>query len=360
MTMAEQKGKGEQPENQEKMRALQRKAQEEITELMLLQTNDMTFGQFTVSEWQDNILTLMTEQLQKHMTTEQQLQTDLFGEPYVTIACDEVGGKNHKAMVLKEARGLREKVFSYRWVSPKTHRTIETSGVIVTTIHDDKGTNNITLNFNKWAIPFLIYYGKGVGGTWFSKNVSLQLRGDKTKRLYRVICSQRDKTEFYYSIKQFREDFMIGDSYTNASIKKHILDPARDRIKESNADVWFDYEMITRYPKNNGRKPMADTIVFHIKTTKATNGTSQHERNATVHRWLMIAFDHDLFKVEKAWNVVLNSSRLGEIYNRLVYWEDQISAGNMTTPHVKNSFKKLLRDDFNLTFDEQKGKKKGY
>ena len=83
MTMAEQKGKGEQPENQEKMRALQRKAQEEITELMLLQTNDMTFGQFTVSEWQDNILTLMTEQLQKHMTTEQQLQTDLFGEPYV-------------------------------------------------------------------------------------------------------------------------------------------------------------------------------------------------------------------------------------------------------------------------------------
>lgn len=350
-----------QPENQEKMRALQRKAQEEITELMLLQTNDMTFGQFTVSEWQDNILTLMTEQLQKHMTTEQQLQTDLFGEPYVTIACDEVGGKNNKAKVLKEARGLREKVFSYRWVSPKTHRTIETSGVIVTTIHDDKGTNNVTLNFNKWAIPFLIYYGKGVGGTWFSKNVSLQLRGDKTKRLYRVICSQRDKTDFYYSIKQFREDFMIGDSYTNASIKKHILDPARDRIKESNADVWFDYEMITRYPKNNGRKPMADTIVFHIKTTKATNGTSQHERNATVHRWLMIAFDHDLFKVEKAWNVVLNSSRLDEIYNRLVYWEDQVSAGKMTTPHVKNSFKKLLRDDFNLTFDEQKkGKKKGY
>ena len=349
-----------QPENQEKVRALQRKAQEEITELMLLQTNDMTFGQFTVSEWQDNILTLMTEQLQKHMTTEQQLPTDLFGEPYVTIKCDEVGGKNHKAMVLKEARGLREKVFSYRWVSPKTHRTIETSGVIVTTIHDDKGTNNITLNFNKWAIPFLIYYGKGVGGTWFSKNVSLQLRGDKTKRLYRVICSQRDKTEFYYSIKQFREDFMIGDSYTNASIKKHILDPARDRIKESNSDVWFDYEMITRYPKNNGRKPMADTIVFHIKTTKATNGTSQHERNATVHRWLMIAFDHDLFKVEKAWDVVLNSSRLDEIYNRLVYWENQVSAGQMTTPHVKNSFKKLLRVDLNLTFDEQKGKKKGY
>ena len=346
MTMAEQKEKGGLPTLKDN--------------IMLVQTNNVTFGQFTVSEWQDNILTLMNEQLQKYMTNEQHLQTDLFGEPYVTIKCDEVGGQNNKAKVLKEARDLMNKVFSFRWVEPQNHKTIETTGVIITTIHNVVGTNTVTLCFNRWAIPFLLYYGKGVGGTWFSKNIALQLRGDKTKRIYKILCSQRDQTTYYYPIKQFREDFMIGDSYTNASIKKHILDPARDRIKESNSDVWFDYEMITRYPKNNGRKPMADTIVFHIKTTKATNGTAQHERNATVHRWLMIAFDHDLFKVEKAWDVVLNSSRLDEIYNRLVYWENQVSAGQMTTPHVKNSFKKLLRVDLNLTFDEQKGKKKGY
>ena len=334
--MEEQKGK----ENLAK--------RDEIKEQMLLQTNNMTFGQFTVSEWQDNILTLINEQLQRHMTNEQPFPTDLFGEPYVTIRCDEVGGKNNKTKVLKEARGLREKVFSYRWVSKKNHRTIETSGVIITTIHDDVGSNNVTLNFNKWAIPFLIYYGQGVGGTWFSKNVSLQLRGDKTKRIYRILCSQRDKTEYYYSINQFRKDFQIAESYTNGSIKKHILDPARDRIKESNSDIWFDYEMITRYPKNNGRKPMADTIVFHIKTTSATDGTPQKERNAVVYRWLSIALDYDAYRLEQAWNILLQSPRLDEIYNRLVYWENQIAIGKMTTPHVKNSFKKLLKVDFNI------------
>lgn len=321
---------------------------DEIKEMMLLQTNDMTFGQFTVSEWQDNILTLMTEQLQKHMTNKQVLPTDLFGEPYVRIKCDEVGGKNNKAKVLKEARGLREKVFSYRWVSPNTHRTIKTSGVIVTTIHEDTGTNYITLNFNKWAIPFLIYYGKGVGGTYFLKNVSLQLRGDKTKRIYRIICSQQDKTEYFYSINQFKKDFQLSDDYTNSQIKQKILDPARDRIKESNSDVWFDYEMITRYPKNNGRKPMADTIVFYIKTTKATNGTPQSLRNALVYRWISMAVEHDGYRLQHAWDIVLKSPRLDEIYNRLVYWENQIAIGKMTTPHVKNSFKKLLKVDFNI------------
>lgn len=321
---------------------------DEIKDLMLLQTNNVTFGQFTVSEWQDNILTLMNEQLQRHMTNEQELQTDLFGEPYVTIKADEVGGKNNKTKVLKEAKDLMNKVFSFRWVSPKTHRTIETTGIIITTIHNDVGTNNVTLNFNKWAIPFLLYYGKGVGGTWFAKNVALQLRGDKTKRIYKILCSQRDKTEYYYPIAKFREDFQIGSSYTNSSIKKHILDPARDRIKESNADVWFDYELITRYPKNNGRKPMADTIVFYIKSTKNTDGTPQKVRNAVVYRWLTTALDYNAYAIDQAWEIVFKSPRLDEVYNRLVYWEDQISAGKMTSKHVKNSFKKLLAQDFNI------------
>lgn len=319
-----------------------------IKELMLLQPSSMTFGQFSVTEWQDNILTLINEKLQKHMTNERPLSVDLFGEPYVTIKCDEVGGRNNKGKVLKEARDLMKKVFTFRWVSSNNHRNMESSGVIITTIHNDVGTNNVTLNFNKWAIPFLIYYGKGVGGTFYKKNIALSLRGDKTKRIYKIICSQRDMTEFYYPIKKFREDFQIATSYTNATIKKHILDPARDRIKESDSDVWFDYDMITRYPLNNGRKPMADTIVFHIKTTHAIDGTPQNERNGFVWRWLNIALEYDGQKVESAFNAVLQSPRLDDFYNRLVYWDDQIGNGQKTTEHVKNAIRKVLRDDFNI------------
>lgn len=325
------------------------KEKDSIKDLMLLQPSNMTFGQFSVSEWQDNILTLINEKLQKHMTNECPVSTDLFGEPYVTIKCDEVGGKNHKSMVLKEARDLMKKVFTFRWVSPNNHRTIETSGVIITTIHNDVGTNYVTLNFNKWAIPFLIYYGKGSGGgTYYKKSIALALRGDKTKRIYKIICSQADQTEYYYPLKQLREDFELAATYTNSQIKQKILDKARDRIKESGSDVWFDYEMITRYPKNNGRKPMADTVVFHIKTTRLTGGTQQRQRNEFVHRWLGIALDFDGYRTEQAFKVVFESPRLDDIYNRLVYWDNQIASGEMTTEHVKNIIRKVLRDDFKL------------
>ena len=64
-----------------------------INDLILLQPKSVTFGQYDISEWQENILTLITESLQKHLTKEKPLNTDLFGEPYVIVKCDEAGGQ---------------------------------------------------------------------------------------------------------------------------------------------------------------------------------------------------------------------------------------------------------------------------
>ena len=93
---------------------------------------------------------------------------------------------------------------------------------------------------------------------------------------------------------------------------------------------------------------MADTVVFHIKTTRLTGGTQQQQRNEFVHRWINIALDYDGYKVEQAFKVVFESPRLDDIYNRFVYWDNQIANGDKTTEHVKNSIRKMLRDDFKL------------
>ena len=77
-----------------------------------------------------------------------------------------------------------------------------TGGSVITNIHNIKGTNQIMVNLNPWAIPFLIYYGVGVGGTRYSKGLALGLRGNYTKRIYKIICSQRDRREYYYAISQ--------------------------------------------------------------------------------------------------------------------------------------------------------------
>ena len=63
-------------------------------EVMLIQPNNVTFGQYSVTEWQENLLTLISDQIQQHMTREKQLPKDLFNQPVVEIKCDEAGGKN--------------------------------------------------------------------------------------------------------------------------------------------------------------------------------------------------------------------------------------------------------------------------
>lgn len=65
-------------------------------EIMLIQPNNVTFGQYNISEWQENMLTLISDKIQKHMTREEELPRDLFNQPYVTIRCDEAGGKTTK------------------------------------------------------------------------------------------------------------------------------------------------------------------------------------------------------------------------------------------------------------------------
>lgn len=319
-----------------------------INDLILLQPKSVTFGQYDISEWQENILTLITESLQKHMTKEKPLNTDLFGEPYVVVKCDEAGGTNNKAKVIASAKDLISKVFSFQWKS-KNGKNVKSTGTIITTIHDVEGSNNLTINFNKWAIPFLLYYGEGSGGGLFSKNIALTLRGNMTKRIYKMISAYKDKTYYEYPIGTFRKDFNVSKSYSNYLIGKKILEPAMKRIKESNSDVWFDYELKTKYKQNNGRKPKADTIVFHIKTTAATQGTDQFRRNETIRRWVDIAFDHPTDnKTITTTDKIISSDKCDMFFNKCIYYDDQITAGNMTTQHVKNTLRKILRDEFNI------------
>jgi len=319
-------------------------------EIMMIVPNNVTFGEYHLTAWQENILTLIGHKLQKYMTREQDIPRDLFNQPYVSVLCDEAAGKNHKAELKKEILDLCKKPFKFTWLHD-AHQTRETGGVIITTYHDLKGTNEIQLVFNVWAIPFLIYYGVGVGGTRYSKVIALKLRGNYTKRIYKIICSQQDRNEYYYDLKKFRKDLGISDKYTNACIERQVLKPSAERIKASGSQVWFEYKMICKTP-TPGRKPKSDTIVFRIKTAhpRETGGERFNEYNY-VYNWIKRAMgypttDIALTAVEK----ITSSGRLKEVYERICYWDDQVVKGEKTTQHASNSLLKMLREDFNVTY----------
>ena len=322
---------------------------ETMDEIMLIQPNNITFGQYAISEVQENILTLIIDAIQDYVTNKKELPRDLFNQPYVEIVCDEAKGSNSKGQVKKAVQDMFKKEFAFNWVHPEIHKTVETTGTIVYNMHDIKGSNRIVINFNLWAVPFLLYFGVGVGGTRFSKTIALKLRGNYTKRIYKIISRWKDKTHFEYRISDFRKDLNISESYDNSAIKKKILSVSKERIQESGSDIWFDYKFVCKHPVK-GRKPKDDTIIFEIKTLHPQKaGGKQYEVYSYVYSWMSTCFN--AFKSSKALDVTEKLTELGElktVHDRACYYDDKISTGEMTTEHAKNALKKMLREQFNI------------
>lgn len=319
-----------------------------IKDIMLVQPNNVTFGQYELNAIQEDVLTLVIDAIQHQITHTKELPKDLFNQPYVEIVCDEAGGKNNKAKIKKAVKAMFYKTFTFNWVHPEIHKTIESTGSIITTLHDIKGTNKLIVNFNPWAIPFLVYYGIGVGGTRFNKSIALSLKGNYNKRIYKIISRWKDKANFEYKIAKFRKELKIPDTYTNKDIRVRILESSKTKIKAANADVWFDYKMICKYPKS-GVKPKADTIIFYIKTLNPEKaGGEQLQIYQYVYYWLKKCFGETS---EKAINYTDKLKELGElkkVFNRAAYYNEQIQKGEKTEKHAINSLKKMLRDQYKL------------
>jgi plasmid replication initiation protein len=329
---------------------------DKIDQIMLMQPNNVTFGQYSVNAIQENILTLIVDALQQHERKTKLIQTDLWGQPTITMVCDEAAGMNNKNAVKFALHDLTKKTFSFKWVHPNMGKIVETTGVIVTTWHDLKGSNRIELTLNVWAIPFLVYYGVGVGGTRFDKAIALTLSGEYTKRIYKMIRRWYDKPSFKYDIEKFRKELSIPNSYDNNKIENIILKTSAEKIKESGSETWFEYELTCERPIKR-RKPKADTIIFKIRNRKPieTKGEN-HNQYMFVYRWLSDCWD--TMKSSKAREIADELNNIGElekVYKRCCYWDDLITSGKrdkagqaMTKAKAVNSLKKMLREDFKL------------
>lgn len=325
------------------------KADDMLKEVMLMQPNNLTFAQYSLTPIQENVLTLVVDALQAHISKTKILDTDLFNQPYIDIRSDEAAGVNHKARLLKELEGMVSKGFSFDWKVPNSKQEVKTSGTIVTSWHDYKNTNLVRINFNIWAIPFLLYYGVGVGGTRYVKKIALSLRNNYTKRIYKMISRWKDKTEFTMGLVEFRLKLEIPESYTTDAIKRRILNPSVTRIKDSGSDVTFDYELFTK-AKKRGQKQKFDSILFIIKTK--AKPSKEKVGDATynyLYYWLTNIYGKESPNIVKALNEINNQGAAQKIYDRCKYIEGLLNEGKLDSQnHANNSIRKYLRESFKI------------
>ena len=311
----------------------------------LVQPNRVTNARYDFSAAQENVLTLMIDAIQKHMTKEKPIQTDLFGEPIIVVDTKELGA-NNKSYYWREIDEMRKKDFEFDWVRPTDNKHIKTRGSIITTIHNVRETTLIEVTINKWAIPYLLYWGKGVGGTIFNKVTALTVKGVYAKRLYKLCKRWEDQGGFSMPLDELRAMLGIEGRYkTIGNLKLRVLDAAAKELKER-ADVYFSYSL----DKVGGSRSYNFIhIAIHANDKNRATG-KKSDMYVFVYNMLTLAYP--VIKSSAARDIAdhisLNNEAFERLYYRLKELKKELDTGEKEVVDVVRLIKYIIKNDYGL------------
>lgn len=324
--------------------------------IKLLQPKSVVLANYKLNEWQENILTLIMEQLQSYMSKSLNLlRPDILGEITVRINCNEIAGDDKK-----KAIALIEKLmtckFEFWWqldtttgYAPRGTKKIETKGIIISTMHNYVGTSYVDLVINKWAFPFLLYYGNGVGGNLYSKQNALMIPGKYAKRLYKTLCGYLDKKTFKFRIDDMRRQWNIPATYTNAQLRRSIINPAVETINQYVENMHVGAEFIVDAADDTKGKTPFDTVLFTIETTEPAGAAAPLSENSMAAA--VIAFLSPIIEepyrsrlpaITTNWK---NHGDLPFVHSKVTYYADLLKQGKITPQKMKNYLLKAILDE---------------
>jgi plasmid replication initiation protein len=315
-----------------------------VVKATLVQPNKVTSARYDYSAVQENVVTAIISAIQGYMSQEKLIQTDLFGNPMVRVQARDIAAGNNKAYVLKQLKDLRKKDIDFTWTHPETGKEIDTNTGLINSYHSIRDSDEIDIEISKWAIPYLLYWGKGTGGTIYERSTAMTLKGEYTKRLYKQCCRWKDKGGFTMDLDEFRQWLHIEDKYPDPiDLKRRVLDPAKKRLKDE-ADVYFEYS----FSKIKSRSYNVITFkVFNVGTDKQKSDAASQEYKEA---YIMLTRLWPNYESDKAMQVadkISERGQLKQVLDRLIRLDDDLTQGKLNgMPHYAATAKKILKEDY--------------
>lgn len=318
----------------------------------LILPNSFTFSykaeKFTAC--QHDILILIFEKLQGFMTNMVPLDKEMYEEQKVTIDCSEIMDIRHKAHVIQAALGLRDLEFGFRYIRDDVGNANRVWGVFVTTVEDVLDTSLIRLTINRDIFPVLTYYGESVGGTFLVKGPALETKGRHTKTIRNMLISRKGLGQFKEDLDEFKKMLGLSVEYRPACLKKDILEPVRRWLLE-NSDIWFEYEILKE--KVPGKKAKSSAIFFWIYTRNESESQlkSSSDDYCQVFNWVRkVTKKYISYNNVTITDAVCDSGRMHHLASKCRYYNAQIRNGEIDEEHAANIFRKILQEDFGVSF----------
>jgi len=309
----------------------------------LVQPNKVTNAKYDYTATQENVITCIMEGIQDHLTKEKPIQTDLFGHPTVRLKASDMAKGNTKSYVLQQLRELRKKDIDFSYVNPEGKTEDVTTGLI-NAIRNVRDTDFVDVEISTWAIPYLVYWGKGVGGTVFAKTIAVTLKSIYSKRIYKMCCRWQDQGGFSMYLDDLREVFSLQKKYTELyNFRARVLDTAKKELKEK-ADLYFEYDLT----KVKSRSYNYVTFKIFSSKTKGKNNTTEWYQYV----YNFICRTYPNYKNDKAFKIVeqlsLDPSQLRLAYNKFTAIDDEFSKGTKKLVDIIKLTKHILKEDFGI------------
>lgn len=310
----------------------------------VIQPNSITNARYDYTAVQENVITCIVDALQKHLNKEVLIDLDLWGNPTIRLNASEIAAGKNKFHVYKQIRELRKKEIVFEYQNADLEQEEVCTGLI-NTVRKVAYSDYINIEISKWAIPYILYWGKGIGGTVYNKSLALTLRGIYAKRMYKLCCRWEDVGGFVMSIDEFRSLFELEEKYNRIEdLKKRVLDPAKKEIQQV-SPMYFDYT----FKKIASRA--YNTISFKIFGTKSNvqkENTSEHYQ--FVYRFLTITYpdtnnNQAMLITDELANDV---SILHKAYKKFTRIRKDFDSEDIKKEDVIKLTKFILDEDFNI------------
>ena len=373
-----------------------------------MQSDSIPFCVFTekLGEVQENVFTAVTEHFSrylihlgevapadgtlpeivdvKRMLVERGFRTDSAFNLVVGIDPREVMPRHTSPAFVREAcerLAMVQVQFKIdRWYDMKNVRARQSLFIGVLSPESLEGADGakVYVSLNNWAIPYFLFYGAyDIYFGKVQKDIALSLRGQTAKRLYKMICSMygkkgnrcelpldelRGMLNLNGEMRRMdvpREDgmeyYVTGKkTYRRADKMRGVLDQARDLIKASGSDYWFEYELLSRnHNGKRGRQPM-DTVVFTVHNRgelPGERGPIDESLFGDLADLFRLFANYDIvpvMSVQETAERILRAGAAETVLRKHAFYRKRIQEDDPYDPLAREDRKKRLRHEFNI------------
>lgn len=233
--------------------------------------------------------------------------------------------------------------------NPQAGEKIHQSSLLITDVmycENDPGKILVFLNPN--LLPFLLYYGRGVGGTYFDRDVALRLRSRYSFRLYEYIMDWSTSTDVkVVSLTELKDLIVFPDSYDVNDIRNRVLNVAKDEIEAAGSPLCFDFEFkydstFGGVPGKRGAYPK-NCVVFTLHKKEFVDYRDLTRKQLVV----MLQGIADREKLYLCVDVAERSVSSGvdaKLKSKFFYYDKKVASGKMSVNEYKNTLLKIVRE----------------